>query len=135
MTGRKKKEWVETFKNEQGVALRTDGEVEEVFRRRLIKTFQISEEENEDFCEATERIVEEWMRNNEETLKIKETIETEDSPEISVNLIRHILTSFRDKAPGPSGITLNLLLNAHPNIHEIYIRIFSACLSTGCFPI
>ena len=102
--------------------MRTDGEVEEAFRRRLIKTFQISEEKNEDFCEETERIVEEWMRNNEETLKIKETIETEDSPEISANLIRDILSSFREKAPGPSGITRNLLLNAHPNIHDIYMQ-------------
>ena len=59
MTERKKRVWQETFKNEQREKLKTDNEVERAFRRILTKTLQISEEENDDFCEETEERVEE----------------------------------------------------------------------------
>ena len=68
MMGRKKKEEMEVIKNENGDILRTSEEMERAFRRRLGRTFYISEEENENFCEETEREVEEWVRNNENKL-------------------------------------------------------------------
>ena len=71
MTGRKKRVWEETFKNEQGEELKTDREVERTFRRRLAKTFQISEGENDEFCEETEGRVEEWIRINRDKLLVK----------------------------------------------------------------
>ena len=44
------------------------------FRNRVIRKFNISEEENEAFCEETERRVERWVRNNEEKITSKETV-------------------------------------------------------------
>ena len=64
MMDRRKKGWVETFKNEQGEELKTEREVAKAFGRRLTKTFQISEEENEEFCEEAEREVEDWIKTN-----------------------------------------------------------------------
>ena len=92
--------------------------MESAFRIRLTKTFQISEEENEEFFENTEERVEECVRNKGDKLLVKNKIEIEDTPEITAPLIRDILASFREKAPGPSGITRNLLLNAHRNVHQ-----------------
>ena len=41
MLGRRKKERMEVLKNENGDKLRTKGEVEEAFRKRLDRTFRI----------------------------------------------------------------------------------------------
>ena len=74
------------------------------------------------------------MRNNEETLKIKDKIETENTPEITTNLIKDILTSFREKAPGASGITRNLLTE-RPLEHPRNLRKDFYCLSSeGMLP-
>ena len=62
MIGRKKEEETEVIKNENGEILRTTEELERAFRRRLEKSFYISEEENEQFCEETER--ERWKNEN-----------------------------------------------------------------------
>ena len=48
----------ETLKDENGRDLNTGDEVETAFRNRLIRTFNISDEENEAFCEETEGRVE-----------------------------------------------------------------------------
>ena len=78
--------------------------------------------------------MEEWVRNNENKLVRKRIIEIEDTPEITSELVKDIIKSFREKAPGPTGITRNLLLNANNKIFERYAEIFTACLATGCFP-
>ena len=40
-----------------------------------MRTFQINDEENEEFCEETEREVDECVRNNREKLLVKDKIE------------------------------------------------------------
>ena len=94
MMGKRKKGRVEKFKNEEGEELRTEREVAEVFGERFTWTFQISEEENEDFCEETEREVEVWIRTNGEKIRRREIIEIEDIPEITTDLIKDIITSL-----------------------------------------
>ena len=64
----------------------------------------------------------------------KRIIEIEDTPEISSELVRDIVIGFREKAPGPTGITRNLMLNANNYIFKRYGEIFTACLAAGCFP-
>ena len=118
--GRKRKEETEFIKNENGDILRTPEEMKRAFRRTLERTFYISEEENENFCEETEREVEEWVRNNENKLVRRRIIEIEDTPEITSELVKDIIKSFRKKASGPTSITRNLLLNANNNIFERY---------------
>ena len=63
---RKKRNWVEMLKNENEMQLRTKEEMEEAFRRRMIRTFIIGEVENAKFCRVTDREVEEWARTNRE---------------------------------------------------------------------
>ena len=58
-TAKKKTEGAKFIKNENGVEMRTSEEIVTAFRRRLMKTFSINEEDNELFCKRTEREVEE----------------------------------------------------------------------------
>ena len=55
-------------KNENRVEMRTSEEIVTAFRRRLMKTFSINEEDNGLFCKRTEREVEEWIGGNRERL-------------------------------------------------------------------
>ena len=74
MMGRMKKERMEILKNENGEKLRTKEEVKEEFRKRLERPFRISDGKNEEFSEDTKRRVEEWIRENEDELKVKDRV-------------------------------------------------------------
>ena len=74
MLGRRRKIRTEIMKNENGVELKTREEVERAFRRCLEGTFRITEEENEEFCEENERVVEEWITQRREDLVVKNII-------------------------------------------------------------
>ena len=134
MMGRGREGEPDSLKDENGRALNTVEEVGSVFRNRLKRTFNIREEENEDFCEETERRVETWVINNEEKLTPKETVIYEDTPEVTPWLIKDILKSFKERTPGMSGITRNVLMKAHENVLHFYSEIFTACLAIGYFP-
>ena len=56
------------------------------------------------------------------------------TPEIKQELILDILKGFKEKAPGPSGVTRSLLLKSHSNILKMYAEVFTPCLATGYFP-
>ena len=116
MSGRKTKIRTETMKNENGVELKTREEIERAFRRRLERTFRITEEDNEDFCEENERMVEEWITQRREDLVVKNIIHNVDTPEIKPELIVDILKDFKEKSPGPSGITRNFFIKHTKNL-------------------
>ena len=61
MFGRSRGEESLNLRDEHGRELETGEEVAEAFRRRLEKTFRISEENNEDFDPTTEREVQAWL--------------------------------------------------------------------------
>ena len=77
-------------------------------------------------------MVEEWKRR--EDIVVKNIIHYVDTPEIKLEPIIDILKDFKEKSPGPSGITRNFLLNSHKNIIKMYAEVFSASLATGYFP-
>ena len=64
----------------------------------------------------------------------KETIHIANEDIITTGDILNIIRSFKEKAPGVSGITRNYLLKAPPIIIEQYTEIFSAAKSIGYFP-
>ena len=70
MLGRKRKIRTDRMKNENGVDLKTGEEIERAFRSRLVRTFRITEEENGEFCEENERMVEEWIRQRGEDQEV-----------------------------------------------------------------
>ena len=98
--GRKKKPQVENIKNENEIELKTKEEIVNAFKNRLERTFKIGEEENQEFCEETEREVEEWILGSREKLQVRERVEYIDTPEIKPELILDILKDFKNKTPG-----------------------------------
>ena len=54
-------------------------------------------------------VVEEWISENRERLQTKERVEYIDTPETKPELILDILKDFKNKTPGPSGITRKFL--------------------------
>ena len=82
MMGRSRGGMPENFKDENGINLNSDEEVRAAFRNRLMRTFNINDEENDSFCEETERRVERWIDDNRERFTPKETVEYEDTLEI-----------------------------------------------------
>ena len=127
--GRKRKMDAERMKNENGVDLNSREEIERAFRRRLERTFRISEEENLEFDGENERVVEDWIRQKGDELKRKNRIIYKDTPEIKPELLTDILNGFKEKSPGPSGITRKFLLNSHKNLLKMYAEVYTACLS------
>ena len=89
--GRKEKDRVETIRNENGVFLKSKELLDLAFRRRLTKTFNISEEENDPFCEEMEVEVESLIRNNQERLVKRRNVESVDTPEITPELVKCII--------------------------------------------
>ena len=74
MMGRRKTR-TEIMKNENGADLKSGEEIERDFRARLERTFRITQEENEEFCEENDRMVEEWARQKREDLEMKNRID------------------------------------------------------------
>ena len=63
--------------------------------------------------------MERWVRNNVEKLTPKDIVEYEDT----AWLIRDVLKSFKEKTPGLTGITRNILLKAHNNVLRFLRRV------------
>ena len=72
-------------------------------RRRLTKTFNMGEEENE-------------PGNNEERLVRRKTVDIVNTLETTPQPVKDIIRNFGIKSPRPLGITRNMLLNAHENV-------------------
>ena len=122
------------IKDENGRKLETNIEVVVAFKNRMQRTFNISEEENENFDKEKEREVEEWLLRNRNNRRIDDIIDYEGKQIITEELVKDIIKSFKEKSPGPSGVTRNLLLNAPKKIIKQLAEIFTASLATGYFP-
>ena len=81
----------------------------------------------------TEEMVEAWYMVYLDQLVSREVIHITDEDTITPEIFTNIVRSFKEKAPGFSGITRNYLLKATPIIIEQYIEIFSAAKSIGYF--
>ena len=134
MLGRGKRKETSVLKNENGKVLKTREERAQGFMERMRRTFRIDEGDNENFSEETEEMVERWRRRNEDLLRGKEEIHMGDYLWITEDLVRDVLRGFNERAPGASGLTRTMLLNAPLNIHKILAEIYTACLATGYFP-
>ena len=53
-------------------------------------------------------MVEEWIIQRRKDMEMKNRIGNVDTPEVKPELIVDILKGFKEKSPGPSGITRNL---------------------------
>ena len=98
MIGRGNNERALTRKDENWREMKTKEEVVQAFRRRMERTFKISDEKITDFNSDTKREVEEWLRQRRNQLRSKREIRITDTLTITANLIRDIFKSQREGA-------------------------------------
>lgn len=127
--------------NPNGEKLTTDAEQAEEFRRHLRNTFNISREENDQFCQETQLEVETFLENSEDHLPyniIDYNRLNEENPltrQISRNEILATIRSFKNKkAPGQTKIDKTILMKLPIIMIDALREIFNAALSTGYFP-
>lgn len=117
-------------------------EQETEFRRFWANIYQISEEENAEFCPDTERQVEEYLRQHEQEYKPYEQTDTSRldarnsliAP-ITIHEVKKTIKKFKNKkAPGISQINKEIMLQLPDNMLRAYTNILNASLSVGLFP-
>ena len=89
------------------------------FRKRIKRTFAISKEQGEDFCQDKEREVGRWKMRSRNVVEKKIYIRRVDTHTITETIVRDIWKSFREWAPRMSEIKRTLLLNTLSNIQNI----------------
>lgn len=115
----------------------TEREIEIQMREEWGRIFKITEEDNEDFDMEHEGIVMDFMTDNIDRTLPLESINFDnlnEIGEITEGEYYHHLRKFKEKTPGQSGITRNVLLNLPGNITKVIIKLFNAALATGYFP-
>lgn len=123
--------------DQTGNKLYTDQEKERALRAQWKNIFKISEEENENYDAETEEQVNNYLQNNIHYLSPDHTIDfnkIQEIRQITADEILHHLRKFKEKAPGPSGITRNMLINMTRTGFQYLEQIFNACLATGYYP-
>lgn len=125
----------------QGTKLITDEDKANEFRRHLKNIFQITEEENNNFCHQTQRDVEEFLRNTNQHKPYEKTNLTRLSEDnsltkpISRNELIGRINSFKNrKAPGRTKINKTILQRLPLNMLDALTTILNAALSAGYFP-
>lgn len=124
-------------KDINGDKIYDDKSKSKAFRNIWSGVFKISEEENEQFDEEHENNIKDWMSEHldEATpLPIINTSRLTEREKITELELLHNLRKFKEKSPGLSGITRNILMNLpQKGIHTL-LNIYNASLSTGYFP-
>lgn len=125
----------------QGNKLTTDEAKANEFRRHLINTFRISEEENNAFCPQTQQEVEEALHGTEEHKPYATTDLSRLNEEIGLikpitrnELIGRIRSFKNRKAPSQSKVNKTILQKLPINMIDALKDILNAALSAGYFP-
>ena len=114
----------------------------QLHRENWQSIFQIIQEENRHFDVEHEVRVNNYIRDNDERIRHFETANLERLNEADVMTrpvttgdVKRIIKSFKDKAPGKSGITKLILVNLPEEAYLNYTTIINYALSMGYFPI
>lgn len=125
----------------QGNKLTSDEDIANEFRRHLKNTFQITEEDNNNFCQRTQQEVNEYLRNTDqhkpfETIDLSRlNVDNRLTKPITRNELIGKINSFKNrKAPGQSGINKVILQRLPLNMLDALKDILNAALSAGYFP-
>lgn len=130
------------IQDEQGNKLYTDQAKEGEFRKFWSNIYEISEEENRDFCDETQTLVEDFLRQHKNEyspytnidLSRLSALNSVTAP-ITLHEIKTVIKQFRNKkAPGFSKINKEILSKLPDNMLTNLLAILNASLSAGLFP-
>jgi hypothetical protein len=116
-----------------------DDKKETLFRNYWQKVFRISEEENAEFDQVTDRIVKQNIADHNEIITPYPTanpdrLTFQTTPAITLAELEESLKKTKQKAPGNSGITKMHLTNLPPIAKLNLVKIFNTILSSGYYP-
>lgn len=101
-------------KDKNGNKIYGNDKKETAFRNIWRKVFKITEEENENYNQDNENTIKEWMQDKINDTVPNEPVELDRTPnekKISEAELLHSLRKFKEKTPGITGITRNVLMN------------------------
>lgn len=124
-----------------GVRLTTAEQQANEFSRHLRNTFQIPREDNQNFCQETQLMVENYLRNSmaHKPHTIIDYTRLDENNFLTKPITRNeIMTQIRSfknrKAPGITKIDKTVLLKLPINMLDSLKVIYNAALSSGYFP-
>ena len=125
--------------DQNGIKLYTDAEKEEAMRRQWKNVFRISDEENQQFDPHFEIEINNFINNNvhrtsPDPIVNKDNLYLHNLTIVSLEDLYHCLRRFKEKAPGRTGITRNMLINSPTNIKLTLTEIYSSSIASGYFP-
>lgn len=116
----------QTLYNEHNVRLRTDLKKALAYKNKLQRTHTITEEENYNFDAENEHRVLNYLRDRVEIMKpIFDEVRQDPNFKLSTLELRRLISSFKEKAPGTSGITRRALMEAPDQIIAAYMNIYN----------
>ena len=136
-----KEDSVPYLTDDQGNKYYEAAEKERMFREIWEKVFQITAEENNAFCRATENVVNNFFKDNNYRTRpyAKASLNrlnhlNELTKPIETYQIKVIIKQFKNKAPGESQITQEVLDNLPMEMIRKLKDIFNLTFSLGYFP-
>ena len=105
--------------------------------------YHISQMENQQFCQITEKNVKEHLNNIADKITPKWIIDFDElvnhsqdylQLKIDVDDVKFAIKSLKDKCPGPSKLRKKHFSNLPDNILHNITHIFNSCLSVGYYP-
>lgn len=124
-------------KDTNGNKIYENDKKETAFRNIWSQVFTITEEENENYDQDHENTVKEWMQDKINDIIPNETVELDRIPneeKITEAELLHSLRKFKEKTPGITGITKNVLMNLPQTGIDALLNLYNASLSAGYFP-
>ncbi|CAL4097163.1 unnamed protein product, partial [Meganyctiphanes norvegica] len=120
---------------------KTDEDKEKVLTQIWSKVFQITPEENQQFCRETEERVEHTLNQNIDKITTKWNINLQDITDphtntlpITLNDVQMAIKKTANKTPGPSKLKKPYISNLPPNILRNITHLFNCCYATGMYP-
>ena len=140
LQGVRERRRMEGVRNGDGRILTTSREICDAFAGRLRNIHRISPEENDDFDEEREeQVIAELEAMHGRTVPM-DAVDISVLPRmgiaapISVQDVRRAVSSFRERAPGESGVTSTMLKQLPECTQEWLASLFTSCLALGYFP-
>ena len=127
--------------DEQGNKKYDEKEKEQLFRKIWKDIFCISHQENQNFCQNNENRVNNYINENyDKTRPYSRAALNRLNPHcqltkpIETFQVKYIISKFKDKAPGESGLGKKILINVPNEMYHIIKDIYNLALSMGYHP-
>ena len=138
LQGNENKSRAPYIKDHTGQKIYNDRDKEVIFRNYWKNVFKISDTENLDFDRQNDNFIRQQTIDNTDIITPHQTSDINrlnvESPAVTLNEIKSVIKTIKQKAPGKSKITKKHIINLPVNMIQNLQFIFNHALSSGYFP-